>query len=153
MVDGDVVKISIHAPRMGSDLSARRIRATSIISIHAPRMGSDFELLVLILFYLHFNPRSPHGERRPLSRPKTYKHNFNPRSPHGERLNSCVLCRSVFSFQFTLPAWGATFTCVMVVPSVPEFQSTLPAWGATKLSIVGTMGVDISIHAPRMGSD
>ena len=34
-----------------------------------------------------------------------------------------------------------------------KFQSTLPAWGATLL-VVWTLGVqEISIHAPRMGSD
>ena len=35
-----------------------------IISIHAPRTGSDDEEKLLLLELLHFNPRSPHGERR-----------------------------------------------------------------------------------------
>ena len=33
--------ISIHAPRMGSDIPVRGLQRQSQISIHAPRMGSD----------------------------------------------------------------------------------------------------------------
>ena len=33
------------------------------ISIHAPRMGSDVLILVVLSFQVYFNPRSPHGER------------------------------------------------------------------------------------------
>ena len=55
---------------------------------------------------------------------------FNPRSPGGERLNNGV------------------------TPSNKvEFQSTLPGWGATHLHVGHAVRVDISIHAPRMGSD
>ena len=34
------------------------------ISIHAPRMGSDVRDVQLFLKRLNFNPRSPHGERQ-----------------------------------------------------------------------------------------
>ena len=34
-------KISIHAPREGSDTAGTRIRSCYTISIHAPREGSD----------------------------------------------------------------------------------------------------------------
>ena len=55
---------------------------------------------------------------------------FNPRSPHGERL---VTYRATYAQDL--------------------FQSTLPAWGATiRFFACGEYG-DISIHAPRMGSD
>ena len=33
------------------------------------------------------------------------------------------------------------------------FQSTLPAWGATFQFLHMLIYIDISIHAPRMGSD
>ena len=33
----------------------------------------------------HFNPRSPHGERRKTPVYPSDYHDFNPRSPHGER--------------------------------------------------------------------
>ncbi len=35
------IHISIHAPRMGSDVSGGHFSARPVISIHAPRMGSD----------------------------------------------------------------------------------------------------------------
>ena len=125
--------ISIHAPRMGSD---HRLQVQSAevgdISIHAPRMGSDFGFSIdSCKFSENFNPRSPHGERRPhlihdvchivisIHAPRmgsdrltwgepsrtTY---FNPRSPHGERHVQGYLSTNLQKFQSTLPAWGAT---------------------------------------------
>ena len=55
---------------------------------------------------------------------------FNPRSPRGERLLICF-----------------------VVPAVRIFQSTLPAGGATASEAALNRQWQISIHAPRGGSD
>ena len=76
-------------------------------------------------------------------------------------------------FQSTLPAWGAT-ACQQLVSEGKEFQSTLPAWGATPPPAPAPTSADfnprsprgerripkgyqftteISIHAPRVGSD
>ena len=57
-------QISIHAPRMGSDQHHRRANITGVISIHAPRMGSDVGGFGGVVAGLHFNPRSPDGERQ-----------------------------------------------------------------------------------------
>ena len=80
------IKISIHAPRVGSDLlevldehmecvfqSTLPVwGATNIcdylykpysISIHAPRVGSDLLGPTTLLTTSYFNPRSPCGER------------------------------------------------------------------------------------------
>ena len=124
-------RISIHAPRMGSDKENRRLEMPLKISIHAPRMGSDRLFHCPAFHRQDFNPRSPHGERQSLNAfDKATKRNFNPRSPHGERR-----------------------LCVHQQFARHRFQSTLPAWGATVtlLYIYGTFS--ISIHAPRMGSD
>ena len=56
--------ISIHAPRTGSDRRHRQHIATCTISIHAPRTGSDRWAMTAEICLTHFNPRSPHGERR-----------------------------------------------------------------------------------------
>ena len=56
--------------------------------------------------------------------------NFNPRSPCGERRMTSFPRASLRSFQSTLPVWGATSTAI----------------------ITGTRA-QISIHAPRVGSD
>ena len=42
------------------------------ISIHAPRTGSDNSYIYMPLRILYFNPRSPHGERQ-TSRFSEYK--------------------------------------------------------------------------------
>ena len=78
------------------------------ISIHAPRTGSDTRWSGFMRCHQHFNPRSPHGER--LSRRKR-----------------------------------STRTAT--------FQSTLPARGATFSEEEKHEDSDISIHAPRTGSD
>ena len=123
--------ISIHAPRTGSDgaqfqPAGKSLRFQSTlpargatrrlpnqaglcarISIHAPRTGSDLADRQARIRIDHFNPRSPHGERRDddscmvgstqfqstlPARGATNRANqrpravdFNPRSPHGER--------------------------------------------------------------------
>ena len=55
-------------------------------------------------------------------------------------------------FQSTLPAWGATPGLLLYL-GVTQFQSTLPAWGATIVQERHERIEDISIHAPRVGSD
>ena len=55
--------ISIHAPRRGSDLPVLLLAEAAAISIHAPRRGSDPSVSSFRSFSLHFNPRSPQGER------------------------------------------------------------------------------------------
>ena len=101
-------KISIHAPRTGSDDFRHPPERAEAISIHAPRTGSDRRNMAV----------------------RAYPENFNPRSPHGERHGG-------FNRFF----------------GTGKFQSTLPARGATAGDIVEWGGADISIHAPRTGSD
>ena len=124
------------------------------ISIHAPRTGSDDTTTGRDNHDHDFNPRSPHGERLGRrERPKTAKRfqstlpargatlhstrtpragdisihaprtgsdirngqpkrtvcrHFNPRSPHGERRASSAKHPAGWIFQSTLPARGAT---------------------------------------------
>ena len=124
-------KISIHAPRAGSDPAIGRPQrreesfqstlpvrgATHLhshdavrqpISIHAPRAGSDVILCCSRLVSTDFNPRSPCGERQ--------------------------------SGRFCIETTG-------------RFQSTLPVRGATKCCVILVVALQISIHAPRAGSD
>ena len=122
--------ISIHAPRTGSDVAAARLLRVELISIHAPRTGSDICCNIFAIYFDNFNPRSPHGERLP------YNFGF-------------VLLRV---FQSTLPARGATkFNSSNVQGQL--FQSTLPARGATPIPWLSYCHSQISIHAPRTGSD
>ena len=57
-------RISIHAPRTGSDdYTDENGQQWVCISIHAPRTGSDSRHSFASPFRQYFNPRSPHGER------------------------------------------------------------------------------------------
>ena len=101
------------------------------ISIHAPRVGSDL-------------PR-PHKARQLTD--------FNPRSPCGERPEAAQEDNRYQRFQSTLPVWGATLSFSSWVMALILFQSTLPVWGATNNFEVLESAQEISIHAPRVGSD
>ena len=103
---------------------------TQEISIHAPRAGSDRHRLELLRPHDDFNPRSPHGERLYTPHGINDCEHFNPRSPHGERplLDDKEL-------------------------DLVLFQSTLPARGATATPHIRFRRRNISIHAPRTGSD
>ena len=140
-------------PARGATRAAQHQQKCNLISIHAPRTGSDCSGKSAHLPCCDFNPRSPHGERRTrficslptqtisIHAPRTgsdgtrrsscgSRSNFNPRSPHGERR----ACKAQLSA-----------TC--------QFQSTLPARGATRNAGLYYRGCNISIHAPRTGSD
>ena len=86
-------RISIHAPRTGSDAKIRLSGTSTHISIHAPRTGSDAERETAVATDVDFNPRSPHGERPPLI--------------NSDLFNS--------TFQSTLPARGATIVLQMLL--------------------------------------
>ena len=133
--DGPVeegVSISIHAPRVGSDPAGGCRSCPQAISIHAPRVGSD-----------------PQAVRRPAGAAGY----FNPRSPCGERLWPLGQASQEKLFQSTLPVWGATAYYNGVPIAATLFQSTLPVWGATGGVEDVAVVADISIHAPRVGSD
>ena len=161
---------------MGSDGIVNKRSDSGHISIHAPRMGSDHFIFSCRTVSCDFNPRSPHGERPLYESPgRTSSTNFNPRSPHGERLASSTSAKHGFTFQSTLPAWGATNAGLFTSHTIPNFNPRSPH--GERLTIIrstrhrnnfnprsphgerqgsaprsgGTFG--ISIHAPRMGSD
>ena len=56
-------------------------------------------------------------------------------------------------FQSTPPVWGATTKFYAKNAKIYRFQSTLPVWGATRRGNHQLYQHQISIHAPRVGSD
>ena len=146
--------ISIHAPRVGSDLTRARLdlRANLFqstlpvwgateeiwaaldawaISIHAPRVGSDDPFPAStsdrVLISIHA-PRVGSDILVPLCAWRIV--NFNPRSPCGER---------------PFPAWSLS--------SNGPISIHAPRVGSDYSLIVNHFFRDISIHAPRVGSD
>ena len=131
----------------------RQLRALLPISIHAPRTGSDHPCASAAAALPHFNPRSPHGERRRPPAAANLSGYFNPRSPHGERpydLSYYVLHQEI---SIHAPRTGSDFRDGEVLSAEQLFQSTLPARGATILRLRQHLRHRISIHAPRTGSD
>ena len=124
-------RISIHAPRTGSDILTTFRAYDRSISIHAPRTGSDGACRWRLDSPAHFNPRSPHGERHIAE----------------------IIITVWVLFQSTLPARGATVAALSEKSGI-SFQSTLPARGATNWDDINKAYSEyISIHAPRTGSD
>ena len=124
-------RISIHAPREGSDGVGLSLIVGNILTFQStlPARGAT-PRTAPSSWAGDFNPRSPRGER-PISPPcKAARDNFNPRSPRGERR----IRRGNAKMGF-------------------EFQSTLPARGATGQAAHRRLLRGISIHAPREGSD
>ncbi len=72
-------------PARGATNMVFPLTFTQSISTHAPRTGSDRTWRFSPSARAHFNPRSPHGERRQLPSKGGAIQYFNPRSPHGER--------------------------------------------------------------------
>ena len=130
----DVLNFLLHLfqstlPARGATALVGAQQLIEVISIHAPRTGSDTQAIGSKLLQVHFNPRSPHGER---------EHRY-------------VMVSQWVEFQSTLPARGATSTAVRCL-HISGFQSTLPARGATVQRAVIIALQPISIHAPRTGA-
>ena len=122
-------------PARGATNGISRYSMPLLISIHAPRTGSDGTDAASVAQDCHFNPRSPHGERRALFVQKGGVGHFNPRSPHGERLGGPpAQPHQDGQFQSTLPARGATDREQERAKTL-IFQSTLPARGATVVKV------------------
>ena len=163
-------------PARGATRTIKKSCKNIWISIHAPRTGSDQLAGAASGHPLHFNPRSPHGERRFRRFAIDAVWNFNPRSPHGERREpekpkrrkkrisihaprtgsddkgqhglTMSDCISIHA-----PRTGSDDVALLSGRNSNQFQSTLPARGATNVSARREHGNQISIHAPRTGSD
>ena len=117
-------------PVGGATFKLRIKHGESFISIHAPRGGSDDYSSAQALragISIHA-PRG--GSDADGNHAHSRERDFNPRSPWGERPLSVLKAR---------PTKG--------------FQSTLPVGGATAKAIQRLHLCEISIHAPRGGSD
>ena len=124
-------RISIHAPRTGSDVFVlSQLRRLRIFQSTLPARGATFSFRRVAQLDLDFNPRSPHGERLPPTCARNLWRNFNPRSPHGERQDRAFLNRRI-EISIHAPRTGSD-----------------DGRGRKKRS-----KNLISIHAPRTGSD
>ena len=122
--------ISIHAPLTGCDTGHGSQDGSTEISIHAPLTGCD-------------------APGFPGSRPPLY---FNPRTPHGVRRPEHQRSSGTDGFQSTHPSRGATDALPTKLHFL-QFQSTHPSRGATGIRPAVLGAFRISIHAPLTGCD
>ena len=118
-----------------------------------PVGGATFERSWICSDLEYFNPRSPWGERRcvwPFRCRESM--NFNPRSPWGERRYRKAYGSSVSIFQSTLPVGGATREYQDFYES-EDISIHAPRGGSDQWSRAVLYFQSISIHAPRGGSD
>ncbi len=153
--NGGLKDISIHAPRMGSDnkailspLGERAFQST------LPAWGATPGRAAVHVGIHHFNPRSPHGERRRGARSAGETSQI---SIHAPRMGSDQMenetMRLVLAFQSTLPAWGATRFRQRGQGRRSDFNPRSPHGERRQQLHAGHPQRAISIHAPRMGSD
>ena len=95
-------------PVGGATLRSAGSLPDSRISIHAPRGGSDFPGLVIIFVRPHFNPRSPWGERLVYRLYTQTHHRFQSTLPVGGATRFDLPQAARLQFQSTLPVGGAT---------------------------------------------
>ena len=170
-------RISIHAPREGSDEKEFRKMSERIIdfnprsprgerrisfyptyeghhiSIHAPREGSDGLQAGSIGQSRNFNPRSPRGERHIDLNLRCDDLHISIHAPReGSDCNSRFPQTTFFDFNPRSPR-GERLQRLPGARYAVRFQSTLPARGATPDPQSGLLATVISIHAPREGSD
>ena len=79
--------------------------------------------------------------------------NFNPRSPCGERRQKKDTQETTKTFQSTLPVRGATGSMEVGVSHAKDFNPRSPCGERLMVVIPIGVAVEISIHAPRAGSD
>ena len=135
-------------------MQASALPSPAGISIHAPRAGSDHYDRNVRRGGIRFQSTLPvRGATICSRKSRTDLLHFNPRSPCGERLARVIVDpRFDALFQSTLPVRGAT-KLIHTGNFAEVFQSTLPVRGATKHFGRIEKFQSISIHAPRAGSD
>ena len=171
------VRISIHAPRMGSDSGYGARRQGSYISIHAPRMGSDSwrpRATVIIMIFQSTLPgwgatlmllEAVHGIVISIHAPRMGSDHtpslagfdckdFNPRSPDGERPRLTAVGYIIVYISIHAPRMGSdSMLGVQMLSGYDDFNPRSPDGERPGISISVVPEALISIHAPRMGSD
>ena len=106
-----------------------------------------------VLFRLKFQSTLPVGGATIKNEHLLYKLSISIHAPRGgsDKTNTTKITSNI-TFQSTLPVGGAT-QMFQYHQKQGIFQSTLPVGGATEAVMTVTSRKQISIHAPRGGSD
>ena len=78
------------------------------ISIHVPAWGTTISVILSLVSYIHFNPRSRVGNDYCNRRIRNLSPDFNPRSRVGNDCFIVMLYHAFFIISIHVPAWGTT---------------------------------------------
>ena len=150
-----VVNISIHAPREGSDTQTARSTAGSTTFLSTlPARGATSAFSVISSPASNFYPRSPRGERPVEVERDKMERLISIHAPReGSDLRRCCAKSLIWHFYPRSPRGERRARPPLKSPLTRRFLSTLPARGATISNAVDRAHQNISIHAPREGSD
>ena len=149
----DKIKFQSTLPARGATVRRQPLRRVLRISIHAPRTGSDALSAVFSGVSENFNPRSPHGERR--QRVDCYKNGFQI-SIHAPRTGSDgIATRQMLPRRISIhaPRTGSDGVDLQKISTGKMISIHAPRTGSDVQSRHSALAGAISIHAPRTGSD
>ena len=150
-----LIGISIHAPRTGSDQVAEASdRQLSHFNPRSPHGERRMQPSMLNSSLTYFNPRSPHGERHHLpAAQESPSADFNPRSPHGERHGKRHPQKPSKHFNPRSPHGERRYGMMLQTGKTYHFNPRSPHGERLAPPDSHIRRVEISIHAPRTGSD
>ncbi len=149
----EILKISIHASRGGSDLNGAGNHLDKAISIHASRGGSDSAGRPYYNAALYFNPRFPRGKRRGTKVLIATTSNFNPRFPRGKRHENPGKQHQSASISIHASRGGSDRSYFRQLHRPAGISIHASRGGSDKGLIDLAYRSGISIHASRGGSD
>ncbi len=148
------ITVSIHAPRVGSDIDAdAQVAEALAFQSTLPAWGATPGARQSCSHQRFQSTLPAWGATKLHQRSKLRCSRFNPRSPRGERPSSPEISPMKLVFQSTLPAWGATRRRRRRRWCRSGFNPRSPR-GERQVSVRQLLGSrHVSIHAPRVGSD
>ena len=148
-------KISIHAPREGSDgrmLMEAKVRG--IFQSTLPARGATTAEIVVWERYNDFNPRSPRGERHALICDGAVRSGFQSTLPARGATSVHLLLYDVpINISIHAPREGSDINSLVTYTEDIDFNPRSPRGERPFSFVSGASGSKISIHAPREGSD
>ena len=172
---GDIIGISIHAPRVGRDRSCAARICEMSISIHAPRVGRDVATNAMWIVYESFQSTRPVWGATVRHSVFFIRRKFQSTRPVWGATSGRTRCSRCRRISIHAPRVGRDKSSIASYiwpsyfnPRAPcgarphsrrsqakrsKFQSTRPVWGATWSNLHFWGIYAISIHAPRVGRD
>ena len=150
------LKISIHAPRMGSDVVGGQKPFWSLrFQSTLPGWGATRGAIASMQFGVAFQSTLPGwGATRLFVFAVPATANFNPRSPDGERPRLTAVGYIIVYISIHAPRMGSdSMLGVQMLSGYDDFNPRSPDGERPGISISVVPEALISIHAPRMGSD